>query len=45
LSSTIFEELIEIIAKDVLAEICTLMKKAKYYSVSVDSTTDEGHIN
>ena len=45
LSSTICEELIEIIAKDVLAEICTRMKRAKYYSVSVDSTKDEGHIN
>lgn len=45
LSPTICEELIEIMAKEVLAEICTRMKKAKYYSVSVDSTPDEGHID
>lgn len=38
LSSTISEEIIEIMAKEVLAEICIRMKKDKYYSVSVDTT-------
>ncbi|KAE9541313.1 hypothetical protein AGLY_004558 [Aphis glycines] len=45
LSSTICEELIDLMAKDVLGEIITRIKKSKYYSVSVDSTSDEAHID
>lgn len=32
-------------AKEVLKEISIRMQKTKYYSVSVDSTPDEGHID
>jgi len=45
LSSTICEELIDLMAKEVLGEIITRIKKSKYYSVSVDSTPDEAHID
>lgn len=45
LSSTIFEELISLMAKKVLNEIISRIIMSKYYSVSVDSTPDEGHID
>ncbi|KAE9521909.1 hypothetical protein AGLY_017716 [Aphis glycines] len=45
LSSTICEELVSLMAKSVLNEIITRLKISKYYSVSVDSTPDEGHID
>ncbi|XP_051165718.1 uncharacterized protein LOC127284365 [Leptopilina boulardi] len=45
LSSTVVEELIFLMGKEVLREIVSRIKKAKYYSVSVDSTVDEGHID
>ncbi|XP_022163131.1 zinc finger MYM-type protein 1-like [Myzus persicae] len=45
LSSTICEELIDLMAKEVLGEIITRIKKSKYYFVSVDSTPDEAHID
>ncbi|XP_060861872.1 uncharacterized protein LOC132938900 [Metopolophium dirhodum] len=45
LSSTICEELIDLMAKEVLSEIITTIKKSKYFSVSVDSTPDEAHID
>lgn len=45
LSSTICEELIYLMAKEVLSEIITRIKKSKYFSVSVDSTPDEAHID
>lgn len=45
LSSTIYEELINLMANSVLYTIVTRLKMSKYYSVSVDSTRDEGHID
>lgn len=32
-------------AKEILNEIITKLKKSKYYSVPVDSTPDEAHID
>ncbi|XP_046597644.1 zinc finger MYM-type protein 1-like [Neodiprion lecontei] len=45
LSSTICEELISCMGDKVLTEIVSRIKKSKYYSVSVDSTPDESHID
>ncbi|XP_018398452.1 PREDICTED: zinc finger MYM-type protein 1-like [Cyphomyrmex costatus] len=45
LSSTIYEELIEEIAKLVFSEILIRLKKAKIYSISLDGTSDEGHVD
>ncbi|KAL4105050.1 hypothetical protein QTP88_020340 [Uroleucon formosanum] len=45
LSSTICEELIRCMGDKVLTEIVSRIKKSKYYSVSVDSTPDESHID
>lgn len=45
LSSTICEDLIALMANDVLTEIITRIKSTKYFSISVDSTPDEGHID
>lgn len=46
LSSTICEELIEIMGNNVLNEIIiTRIKISKYFSISLDSTPDEGHID
>ena len=45
LSSTVCEEVIDILGEKVLDEIVSRLKKAKYYSVSVDSTPDESHID
>ena len=43
LSSTICDELIEFLGKKVLCAILEEVKKAKYYSISVDSTPDMSH--
>lgn len=43
LSSEIYEELIEIINNRLLKKIIENIKKSKYYSISIDSTTDVGH--
>ncbi|XP_072155141.1 uncharacterized protein [Bemisia tabaci] len=40
LSSTIYEELIELMGKSVLEHVVKLVKIAKYYAVIVDSTRD-----
>jgi hypothetical protein len=45
LSSTICEEIIEIMGDEVLNEIVRRREKAKYFAVSVDSSPDEGHID
>lgn len=45
LSSTICEELIELMANQLLDEIIRRREKAKYFSISLDSSPDEGHID
>ena len=45
LSSTIVEELIEIMGQEVRKEIVKRLKKSKYYSISMDSTPDFSHVN
>lgn len=45
LSSTIMEELIDVMRKQVLNEIFQQVKQSKYYSVSLDSTPDESHVD
>lgn len=45
LSSTIMEELISVMGKQVKDEIISRVKRSKYYSVSLDSTTDESHVD
>ena len=39
------EEIIVVIGKQILGEIITRVKRSKYYSVSLDSTSDESYIN
>jgi hypothetical protein len=45
LSSTVCEELVSQMGKSVLNEIISRIKKSKYFSFSLDSTTDEGHVD
>ena len=45
LSSTICEELVRLMGNQVLNEIISCTKLSKYYSVSLDSMPDEGHID
>lgn len=45
LSSTICDELIQLMGKKVLDEIILRLKKSKYYSISIDGTPDEGHVD
>lgn len=45
LSSTIMEELISVMGKKVKDEIISRVKRSKYYSISLDSTTDESHVD
>lgn len=45
LSSTICEEVIHTIGKQVFDEIISRIKKSKYFSISLDSTPDEGHVD
>lgn len=45
LSSTICEEFVELMGRRVLLEITSRIKKSRYYSISLDSTPDEGHID
>lgn len=45
LSSTICEEIINTIGKHVFDEIISRIKKCKYFSISLDSTPDEGHVD
>ena len=44
LSSTICEELVQLMGKRVLDEIVSRIKRSMYYSVTLDSTPDEGHV-
>lgn len=44
LSSTICEEIVELISKKVFNEIITQIKQSKYYSISLDSAPDNGHV-
>jgi hypothetical protein len=39
------EEVISIIGREVLKEIIARVKLSKYYSISLDSTPDEGHVD
>lgn len=45
LSSTICETFVELVGKRVFDEIISRIKQSKYYSVSLDSTPDEGHVD
>lgn len=45
LSSTTYEEIIAIIDQHVLFKIISNIKKSKYYSISVDSTSDVAHVD
>ena len=45
LSSTVYEELIEIMGKETIKVIVDRVKSSKYYSVSVDSTPDIAHVD
>ncbi|GAB0098330.1 zinc finger MYM-type protein 1-like [Sergentomyia squamirostris] len=45
LSKTIVEQLIKIMAKRVRKEIVSRIKRAKYFSISVDSSPDESHVD
>ena len=45
LSSTIMEELIELMGNKVFEQILDELKSAKFYSISVDSTPDISHID
>lgn len=45
LLSTIREEIVELIGKKVFNEIITRIKKSMYYSISLDSTPDAGHVD
>ena len=44
-SSTICEELVQLMGKRVLDEIVSRIKRSRYYSVTLDSTPDEGHVD
>ncbi|XP_042213159.1 uncharacterized protein LOC121860170 [Homarus americanus] len=45
LSSTICEEIVRLMVNEVLNEIMSRIKLSKYYSISLDSPPDEGHID
>ena len=45
LSSTICEQIIEMMDTRVLGEIVSRIKKSLYYSISLDSTPDVGHVD
>ena len=45
LSSTVCEELISLMSQRVLQEIVSRIKTSKYYSVSLDSSPDESHVD
>jgi hypothetical protein len=45
LSSTICEEFVQLMGKRVLFEITSRIKESRYYSISLDSTPDEGHVD
>jgi hypothetical protein len=45
LSVTFCEEFVELVCSEVLVAIVTEIQKAKYFSISVDSTPDVTHID
>ena len=45
LSSTICEELVQLKGKRVLDEIISRVKHSRYYLITLDSTTDESHVD
>ena len=45
LSSTICNEFVQLMAKEVTTKIANKVKKAKYYSITVDSTPDVTHVD
>ena len=45
LSAKICEELVEVMGKRVLNEITSRIRESRYYSVSLDSTPDESHVD
>ena len=45
LSSTVCEEVIELMGHKVMSTIINEIKRAKYYSISVDSTPDVMHVD
>lgn len=45
LSSTLYDELIEVMGNYVLNEIILHVQLSKYFSISLDSTSHEGHID
>ncbi|KAE9523745.1 hypothetical protein AGLY_015805 [Aphis glycines] len=45
LSSTICEELIKCMGNQVFNTIVSSIRKSKYFSIAVDSTPDEGHVD
>ena len=45
LSSTICEEFVQLMGKRVLFEITSRIKESRYYSISLDSTPDEEHVD
>ena len=44
-SSTICEELVQLMGMRVLDDIVSRIKRSRYYSVTLDSTPDEGHVD
>ena len=45
LSSTICNEIVQFMAKEITTKIVNEVKKAKYYSITVDSTPDVTHVD
>jgi len=45
LSSTNRKELVRLMGNQFMCEITSRIKLSKYYSVPLDSTTDEGHVD
>ena len=45
LSSTICEELVQQMGQHVMNEIVSRIKVSRYYAISLDSTTDESHVD
>jgi len=45
LSSTICDEIVDLMGKRVLNEIVSRIQTSRYYSISIDSTPDESHVD
>ena len=44
-SSTICEELVQLMGKRALDDIISRIKHSRYYSITLDSSTDESHVD